>query len=233
MRIASWDHYSVDYRRFTLMALAGAILAGCSTYAMAEGVVGPDSLAVGAIIGSAVLYFILSLPKRLLETASIGEARAATTLSASASAIFAATRSRSRTFLALTSDDPGVSGVAEEMKRQVLLGVEPIAALSGAKSSLASDSAERVFESLAGLRADLIDVIGDESEGLAKAAELSDESKMPIFMGAAFFSPIMLVLLAVLTHDTGAMSLAELVGVEVVVLDAAFYYSSMDRGRLR
>lgn len=233
MRLTSWDHYRLDYARFVATGLAAAGGAGFLTLEAAGGVLGQEGPAVAALAGAAVFYSVLSLPKRILEAAALRQAREAAALAASASAAFAATKSKCRTLLALRSEDPEVDGAMRRIHRDLLLGVPPERACEAACGEIASDSARRAIETVARAHRGMPDDMGDESEGLARAAELADQSKLPLFMGAAFFSPIMLVLLAVLTHQTDPRSMLELVGLEVVVMDIAFYFSSAERGRLK
>jgi len=51
-------------------------------------------------------------------------------------------------------------------------------------------------------------------------------------MAAAFFTPIMLTLFAVLVHLDDPRGFAELVFVQLVILDISFNFSSSERRRL-
>jgi len=70
----------------------------------------------------------------------------------------------------------------------------------------------------------------EESRGLASSSDLSRETKLPVFMTACFFTPIMLLLYAVFSHSYSGGSLAELIALEFIILDLTFYLSSGDRG---
>jgi hypothetical protein len=55
---------------------------------------------------------------------------------------------------------------------------------------------------------------------------MSAETRFPVFMTVTFFTPIMLLLYAVFSHFTSPQRIVELVALEVVILDLAFYACS-------
>jgi hypothetical protein len=73
---------------------------------------------------------------------------------------------------------------------------------------------------------------GEEAEGIITNSQLAEESKMPLFMAVAFFTPLMLTLYSIFAHVATPLAFAELLGAQVAMLDIAFYFCSAERERL-
>lgn len=195
-------------------------------------VLGSSSLELSALFTGAVFYLVLSAPKRILDSTALSQAREATTLAAASSANFEATHSKTKSVLMLEASEQEVASVLAETKRLLLLGFSVSDLMAAAADGVVSQSVKDVFASIADLNPAHIEESGEESDSISHATELSEESKLPLFMAVAFFTPIMLTLLAVLSHLSDIRSFAELVLVQLVVTDIAFYVSSAEKGRL-
>lgn len=229
MRVASWQHYAIDSTK--MVSLASAIgAASCAFFWFGtRGAVGGASVELAVLVGVIIAYFVASAPRRLFDSTALVQSRGAMTLAASASASLEATHSRARAALLLRSDDRAVQEALTETGRSVLLGTPPAEALNLAAGRLASYSLRNVMASLATLDPGRVAESGEEKEGILATAQLSEESRLPLFMAVAFFTPLLLTLYAVFSHQSGATSFAELVGFQVVVVDIAFYFCSTER----
>ena len=88
------------------------------------------------------------------------------------------------------------------------------------------------IESYRELSADAVRAGDTEAKGVASALALADESKLPVFVTVCFFTPILLLLLASFSSIWDPWSLAELLALQLVVLDIAFYLCSGERRQL-
>ncbi len=132
----------------------------------------------------------------------------------------------------LRPSDRGFSEALTNAKRKVLLGYSVGAAVEDCVRSLSSTSAGEVLRKAATLAAESIEEGGEENRGILGSLQLAEESKVPLFTTVCFFTPIMLMLYAMFSHIADPRSLAELVGLQFVLLDVAFYFSSPERRRL-
>ena len=232
MRVASWSYYGLDPARVVALGLFVSSVAGVLLYAATRAVLGSDAPEVSLALASVVLYLVLSLPKRALGSATLSQATEAPTLAAAVSANLEATHSRTRSVLLLESNDPTIASLLVRAKRDILLGFGVSHSLSRATDRVASQSAKNVLDSIASSEPEMIDEGGEETQGITQASRLSEESQLPLFMAVAFFTPILLILYAVLSHVTEPGGFAGLVIVQLVVLDVAFYVSSAERKKL-
>jgi hypothetical protein len=214
------------------VAVAVSAASAGALQAAAGGVLGEAGPELDLVVGAVVFYMVATLPRRLLGAAALSQSAEAASLAVVASATFEATRSRPRTMLMLKAADAGISRALEDAKREILLGwgVERVAERSAA--ALASYSAANVLKSTARMSLEPVEEGGEENRAMVGALQLAEESKLPLFMTVCFFTPIMLLLYAVFSHLGDPRSLAELVVVEFVVIDVAFYFSSTERRRL-
>ncbi len=233
MKVASWEHFSLDPRKLLAIAVAFAAATGSVVLVITEGVFGGGAIGVALLVSAISCYVILSMPRRILDTASLSQSKEAAVLAASGSANYEATHSRSRSLLLLTSGDTEIEATLARAKRDVLLGHEPSEALERAKGRLSSYSARNVLSSIGSMAPSLIAERGEETSGISQASSLAEESKLPLFMAVAFFAPIMLILFAVLTHQEDPRSFGELLIAQFAILDIAFYFSSSEKEILR
>lgn len=230
MKLASLDRFGISPLK--LVALA-ALISGCLTLAASEalgdvlgGGTGPTLVSIAALL----FYAVVSTPRRLLDAQRVAQAKESVLLSAAATACLSVTGSRPRTILLLRSRDPAISRSLSDIARKVLLGSRVADALEGSSGRLSSYSAVAALHGVASLGRRGFDAGDEETRGLANSSELSRETKLPVFMTACFFTPIMLLLYAIFSHSYATGSLVELVALEFIILDLAFYLSSGDRG---
>ena len=231
MKFASLDHFGLSAWRLACIGVAAASAAWLASEAALGGVLGEAKPAVLLLVSSLVFYLVVSIPRRLLDRARVQEARESVLLSASARACLQVTGSRPRTLMLVRPRVPSVARAVRESSRMVLLGVKVEDALTMASEGLASNSASVALRSLAVLGPEGLESGDDESRGLAYSSELSRETKLPMFMTACFFTPIMILLYAVFTQSYSPDSIAELVVLEFIIVDLAFYLSSADRSQ--
>ena len=229
MRIASWEHYEIDPPKMVFLAAVISVGLGALFQVLTGDVLGGNSIELSIVVSGVIFYMVLSSPKRLLESATLSQAREATSLAAASSANFEATHSKSRSILMLGTTDREISSLLVEAKRGLLLGLSVPDLMGSAAERTVSQSAKSVFTSIASMDPGLIEERGEESQSIARASELSEESKLPLFTAVAFFSPIMLTLFAVLTHQSDPKSFAELIVVQFVAMDLAFYFASTEK----
>jgi hypothetical protein len=217
-------------RRTALLA-AGASLASTIASGLAlEGVLGQGTPLILIVTGVLVFYIVLSAPRRIIDGRRISQSREAVLLSGAALACLSVTRSKSRTAVMLRSRDPSIRNALSDVGRRVLLGSRVEKAIAASVGGLSSYSAVAALEGVATLTLRSFDAGDEEARGLALSSELSRETKLPVFMTACFFTPIMLLLYAVFSRSYAPQSLAELVALEFIALDLAFYMCSGERG---
>jgi hypothetical protein len=230
MRVSSWEQYDLEPIRIVLLAAATGCAGGSALYFTAFNVLGGSAAELALVIALVLSYFVLSFPKRVLDSASLAQSREAPLLAAMGSAVAEATHSKARTMLFLRSGEPTIGSALATIRRKVLLGVAPDSALQQVEGRIASYSSRAVLGRLATRPAEVLEG-GEESQGIAHSSQLGEESKLPVFTAVAFFTPIMLVLLIVFAHVHDPASLGELVGLEMALLDVGLYFSSAE-GRM-
>jgi hypothetical protein len=190
---------------------------------------GEGTLPTLLLVGAVSFYIVLSAPRRIVDSRRIAQSREAVLLAAAALACLSVTRSKSRTAVMLRSRDPSIRNSLTEVGRRVLLGSKAESAIAASVGGLSSYSAVAALQGVATLSLRPFDAGDEEARGLALSSELSRETKLPVFMTACFFAPIMLLLYAVFSHSYAPQDLAELVAFEFIILDLSFYMSSGER----
>ena len=230
MRFASLDHFGISAWRAAALAAGAAAAAALATRLAVGDSLGqaaaPTTLAVAAL----VFYIVLSTPRRLLDGERVAQARESPLLVASAAACLTVTGSRPRTLMLLRARDPVLSSALAESGRRVLLGERIENALGSSTRGLPSYSAAAALEALASFEPRAMDRGDEEMRGLESSSELRRETRIPVLTTVCFFTPILLVLYAVLSHSYDPGKLGELAAFEFIVVDLAFYLSASDRG---
>jgi len=209
-----------------------SISSGALVYLTTRDVLGEASGVLVVAVSAIACYLILSEPGREFETVSLWQAREAPLLAASAAVSLEATGSRAKTILLLRSEEEELAKVLEETKRMVLLGHAPSVVVSNNCSRIASEAASRALLSISTSDPGGIEDEGREVDSVYAASSLGEETKVPIFIAVCFFTPVMLILFAVMTHRTMPADLAELLALQFVILNLALAFSSLDRRRL-
>jgi hypothetical protein len=106
MRIESWDHYEISGQRFLLVGTAVFVGMTFGIWQLTSDLLGQNSLGLGLLVGTGASYFLLTAPKRALESASLRQAREAPLLAAAAALDLKATGSTGNTILLLESSEP-------------------------------------------------------------------------------------------------------------------------------
>jgi hypothetical protein len=223
--VRAWDRMGLDHRKVLAFCSVSAVAAGAAVRLPTVTVLQGDSLLLSLLVAAVAFYLAATLPRRLEGAAALAQAREAPALAVMGSAILEATHSTTRAILLLRSSDEIVSSTLLDVRRRVLLGHPAEVAVAQA-GRLASGSANEVLGSIAAPEHPRITEEGEEARGISDSSRMADESKLPLFTAVAFFAPIMLVLYAIMGHVTDPFGLAELVGLQVVLLDIAFYFSS-------
>jgi hypothetical protein len=151
-------------------------------------------------------------------------------LSAACGSLAEVTGSRARVFFGVSSQERELKAALSRVRRELLLGRRVEDAVGEAAAALASYSASASLEATADPSNGGLRERGEEAQGILGADLLSRETKFPVFMTACFFSPVLLLLLAVFLHLLEPLQLAELLALEVLFIDAAFFACSPERG---
>jgi len=229
MKFASLEQFGIDPKRLATVALAASMATAIALRILVGGILGSATIGFEVVASGLVFYIVLTTPRRMLDSCRISQAREAVLLSAVASASTSVTGSRTRTFLLMKSGDEEIAAVLADVKRVLLLGMRVEDSVAMAEKRLVSYSAANVFRSAATMRSGTFSEGGEETHGLAMSAQLTQETKLPVFMTACFFSPIMLLLYAVFSHLSSPAGIAQLAAIEVVILDLTFYLCSGNR----
>jgi hypothetical protein len=229
-RITAYDHLGISFPRILLLAASSSLVGAGGAALALGGVLGVGTAPTLFVVGVLVFYIVLSAPRRILDGRRVAQSREAVMLSASSLACLGVTRSKARTALMLRSRNPSLSRALDEIGRRVLLGSKVESAVAGAAGGLESYSAVAALQGVATLTTRAFDAGDEETRGLASSTELARETKLPIFMTACFFTPVMLLLFAIFSHTYSPLSLAELVAFEFVILDLTFYLSAGEKG---
>ena len=233
MKFTSLEHYRINPLRFLLLLLLISLLGGAAVSFTTRDILGPDSWILGALFACATGYLVASEPRRKLDTVSLWQAREAPVVAASAAVSLRATGSNSRALMLLRCDEEELARTLEDAKRNVLLGHAPRETIVESAAEIASESVSEALLAMVSRDAGSIEDVGDELESVFAATSLGDETKVPVFIAVCFFAPIMLLLFAVLTRSTTPLELAEVVVLELILLNIAFAFSSRERRRLR
>jgi hypothetical protein len=233
MRFASALRLGLDPARVVGAAFVGAGAAACLFSLLVGGVLGATTLEVEGVVSAVVFYAVLTAPRRMAQAAAWSQARDAVLLSASAAACLEVTGSRAKTILALRSRDEGMAAALLSARRAILLGSRAADAMAEAASKLHSYSAANIMASLGAQEPGKLEEGGEESQGIVSSSALLRETKLPMFMTICFFAPILLVMYSVLSHVSGAQSYAELVALEVILLDLGYGVLSSGGGAAR
>lgn len=226
----AWHRLGLDPKKMLFFAGALGLAAGLLVWTTTRGVMGDDAPILSALVSVMVFYLASSLPRRAEASASLSQSREAPALAVLGSATLEATNSRSKSVMMLVSGEKVVSSLLKRVRREILLGCPPEVAVTQAQS-LASSSTYEVLRSLASPERWNIEEEGEEASAIEKSSQLGEETRSPLFIAAAFFVPLMLLLYAVMAHISATLELAELIVIQVVLLDVAFYFSTASPGR--
>lgn len=229
-RVRTWERLNLDPRRVVCFSGACAAASGTVVLAATARVMAGDSPIVSALVSVTVFYLACSLPKRVEASEALSQSKEAPALAVLGAAVYGATHSRSKAVLLLRSGEKAIGSILAGARRDVLLGRPADVAMARA-ATLASSSALEVLRAITSPDQIAASDEGEEALAIEKSSQLGEETKSPLFFAAAFFVPLMLLLYAVMAHVAESLELAELVVLQVVLLDIAFYFATSDAGR--
>jgi hypothetical protein len=228
LRFTSLGHFGLSTWRVSCVGVAAACACWLVTGLAVGDSLGEGKTAVLLLIAALVFYVVVTTPKRILQSERMSQAREAVIMSAGVRALLEVTGSRPRTLILFRPQGTALRRAFRGAARLALLGVPVSEAVDGEARNLSSYSAASNLRSIAAKGSS--DRGDDEVHGLASASELDKETKLPVFMTACFFAPIMLLLYTVFSHSYGLGNEMELSALEFVLLDIAYYLSSSERG---
>lgn len=229
-RVKTWQRLNLDSGKVLCFSFAVAAAAGLVVFAATADAMAADSPILCALVSVMVFYLACSLPRRIEASNSLSQSKEAPALAVLGSVALEATHSRAKAVLLLSSGERSVSEVLAGARKAILLGHPPEQAVAGAVN-LASGSAAEVLRSVASQGQWSVFEEGEEALAIEKSSQLGEETRSPLFVAAAFFVPLMLLLYAVTARVAEPVSLAGLVVLQVVILDIAFYFSTSDPRR--
>jgi hypothetical protein len=215
----------VDPLRLVALGSGIALLAGAAIWLMLVDLLGAAVFEVDIVCSALVFYIVVSAPRRIIDARRVSQSREAVFLATVSAASARVVGSRNRVLIMLRSRDEEIARALTTVRKALYLGFSADEATSKASARLASYSATNALRR-AGLPSASMNEGGEETQGLEISEQMAAETKLPVFMTAAFFTPIMLLLYAVFSHITEPQRLVELVALEVIVLDIAFYLCS-------
>ncbi len=231
MKFESFDHFGTDARKLAAVSVLIGLGSVIPAYAASSPAFGRAAAGLGLAVGCLGFYLTLSTPRRILYSQRVSQAREAVILSEAVSTLAAAMGSKGRVLLALRSRDPEMQRSLDGAKKSVLLGSRVPEVAHASARGLASYSAAGVLVALGDLKRPPSDGDAEESSGLASAAALSRETKLPVFMTVCFFSPVVMVLYSSFARIADPSGLIGLVVLEAIVLDLSLQLCSGDRPR--
>jgi len=229
LKTESWDALDLDARRMTVVVVAVASTVGSTVLVVTFPILGGLSIVLGAVVALGSGYAVASLPRRTLERAALRQAGESPALAAAASVYLETSGSKSKTVLMLQSDEPRLSSLLGELRRGVLLGIDPAETYARFGGRAESESASKILGSVVRAQGARLADEGEELEGMVRASLSKEETKFPVFLTISFFLPIMLMLLAAIGHHTDPISIVSLTFLEIVIMDLALSLSSTER----
>jgi hypothetical protein len=229
MKFASLEYFEIRVWRISLFGIAVASAVWLATSFAIGGVLGQAKGPVLLVEAALVFYITVSTPRRLMDGRRVLQARESVLLSASAKACLNVSGSRARTLATLRPRDPSLARAVEAATKKVLLGTRVEDAIEESAEKLVSYSAAAELRSVASLRSTAFDAGDEETRGLENMSGLDRETKIPMFMTACFFAPIMMLLYALFTQSYDPGSLTDLAALQFIILDLAFYLGASDR----
>jgi hypothetical protein len=224
------DHFGISLWRITLLGLAISTSVAAIVGFIAGGVLGVAKIPFLLLGSSASFYIVVSTPRRMLDRRRISQSRDSITLAAALKATMGIVGSRCRTLALIRPRDASLAATARDAMRKVLLGHSVRDSVESSTQKVVSYSAAAVLKGVATLGAESVNTGDEETRGLSASSDLIRETKLPMFMTACFFTPIMLILYAVFNQLRDPSSLAALIILEFTIVDIAFYLTSTDRG---
>jgi len=222
LRVRSWEEFGLDPKKvlLSLLLLVVAVFAAVLLLGLALRI-GTISPVLGAIAAGGACYFVAAAPKRRMKVSAFLQTSEAPLLAAASNIYLNSMGSRSKTLLMIRAEEPVLRAVLSAARRRTLLGYDAISALrvAGSEDKVQSESAKTALAAVVGMDGARVEEGSDELDGMLSASELDHETKLPLLMAISFFLPIMLMLFAAMTKETGPSAMAALLVLEVIILD--------------
>ncbi|HZW84486.1 MAG TPA: hypothetical protein VFE91_01105 [Nitrososphaerales archaeon] len=228
MKFASFDAYDVHPARLFVLSVGITLGSGAALWTALGEAIGAATPAVIAGISVLVGYIVLTTPGRLLSATRVAQSKEAPLLSLSAAACMEVTGSKSRTLLVLRGRSRSVESALFDMRRRVLLGREAGRVVELGTKKIVSQSLTAALESAVTTGPARADFGGVEATGYSTASEAADETRLPVFLSVCFFTPILLILYSVFSRAFDPRVLTELVVLEFVAVDVAFFVTTSE-----
>jgi len=209
---------------FALVALVGGLLN-----------LGTVSFLLAGMTSGAAAFLVSSAPRRIVSRITFQQTLEGPAFAASSSIYLRSTSSRSKTLLMLDAEEPQLRSFLAEARRKILTGFDAGVAVRDGRMEehVFSETVRSVLHSIVSVERGKFESGGEELEGILNSLALDDETKLPVFMAVSFFLPIMLMLFAAMTKNTGPMAIVALVVVEIVILDIVLCISRNSVGWAR
>lgn len=226
MRFASLDQLGIDPARLFVLAILCAVLGGSVVWLLVGDLLGSATSEFELVVSGLVFYIVVSAPRRLIGARRVSQARESVLLSSVSAVSSRVVGSRNRVLLLMRASDEELRNALAWIGRSLLLGLNAEDTVCEASATLSSYSASNALRRMGTESPNSPIEGGEETRGLESAGQMATETKLPVFMTVCFFTPIMLLLYAVFSHLVAPQRLAELVALEMVILDLAFYVCS-------
>jgi len=220
--VRSWEEVGLDQRRAFLFVLGVATAFFAVVVLVGQQLrIGSVSVVLATIAAAGAAYLVSTAPRRIVRAAEFQQTLEAPAFAASSNIYLKSTSSRSKTLLMLGAEEPRLRSFLGDVRRRVLLGYDASSATQGARpqSHIFSESVRTVISSVVGVDRARVEEGADELDGILNSSGLDEETKLPLLIAVSFFLPIMLMLFAAMTKETGLEAMGALLVLEVVVLD--------------
>lgn len=228
-RPRSWDYYGFDGKSVIAFTLIISFLIGIIIFYLSSSLVGNLSQLLAIISASATSYIIISAPSVALRSSRLIQSREAPSISSSLLLNFLATNSRRKALLLLRVEDIVLKSAIKEIKRRLLLGYEIREVLDNCMRRIASESAKEAIQSVISIDKDTVEEKGEEYEHIINELFSEGETKTPIFIAITFFTPIMLMLLAILQSMSSAWHMIAILFMQLLITNLAFSFMSREK----
>ncbi len=229
MRVESWERLGLDSGRFLFLSLVvAAALLGVVLIVGEELHLGAVSFVLATVAAGCSCYLVSSSPRRKMRLAAFRQASESPSLAASSNIYLRSTGSRSKTLLNLAAEESMLGTFLADVRRMTLLGYDATSAIEASRPEdhVFSESARTVLNAVVRLDPARVDEGGEELDGILSSGGLDQETKLPLLVAVSFFLPIMLMLFAATTKQTGPVAMVALLLLEVIILDMTLALSS-------
>lgn len=229
MKYEILEIYGIDKVRFVALVTAFSISVFIVSLFLTLRLIGTTGIAFSVILGIVSGYILFTEPLRVARYSSLIQSEEASTFFSFISTAHSVTGSRTRPIMLLEPRDFSFSNAIVKMKRSILLGRDlegTIQILERESFSSTLSSALSAYKSRSGWKR--IEWEEEYSASISTSL-LTHETKVPLFIAAVFFSPILLTFLSITSHLYSSSHLLYIFLFNLVLVDLAYFYSSSER----